>query len=327
MKNRISFILSFLFLIFVACTEKEDGSRSQNPSFVLPERAYVLAEQASASVMIVNAETNVVVWQWNPVDAGLTEEEQAWFVNPSEVKPVYGGTCVLMTASGGAVALVRIEDKELLFYAKCGEFPNPHSAEILPDGNIVTVESRYGDVCIFVTYDGSTTSGPVKVARLADAHNAVWDRKHNCIFMTGKLETGKMGLYKFEYNNDRLQPALTNQKLVYESKDESGAHDMFPVYGEDDKLWLTAASSVYKLDVSNPDEVLCEKVYDKSNIKSISNSPVGVIMLKPTESWWSDRLIDGKNETVFYMPGAKIYKARWLLDNTFSYPVNHTLNR
>lgn len=35
--------------------------------------------------------------------------------------------------SGGAVVLVRIKDKELLFYGKCGEHPNPHSAEILPD--------------------------------------------------------------------------------------------------------------------------------------------------------------------------------------------------
>lgn len=304
-------------LISMGCTKAENGNGDKGgngtPAFELPAKAIVLAEQSVPAVMIMNAETNVVVWQWNPVDAGLTEEEQEWFVNPSEVKPVYDGTCLLMTASGGAVALIRVEDRKLLFYGKCGVFPNPHSAEILPDGNIVTAESRYGEICIFVRTEDALTSEPKSVANLADAHNAVWSEEHNCLFMTGKAADGKVSLYKFEYNGKHDNPELINQKEVYHFTNETGGHDLYPVYGEKNRLWLSAANGVYKVDVSKPETPVCEKLYSLLSIKSVSSSPDGIVMLKPTESWWAEGLINEKGERLFILPGMKFYKGRWWL--------------
>ena len=43
-------------------------------------------------------------------------------------------------------------------------------------------------------------------------------------------------------------------------------------------------------------------------------------MLKPTEEWWAEGLVNEKGEELFKMDGAKIYKGRWMIDNTFSYP-------
>lgn len=325
MKLNAFFISAMLFSGILACSRPESDNNDGKPSVRIPEKAFVLAEQSVPSVVIMNAGTNAEVWSWDPVTAGLSEEHQAWFVNPSEVKPVYNGKYVLMTASGGAVALIRIADSRLVFYGKCGTFPNPHSAEILPDGNIVAVESRYGKVCIFVTGTDELPVEPVELdLTVEDAHNAVWSRKHDCLFMTGrKPDTKKVALYRFEYNGDRMNPALVNQKEVWSSTVESGGHDLFPVYGEEDRLWMTAANGVYKFDVTDPDAPVCEKISGRLSIKSISNGPDGIVMLKPTESWWAEGLIDDKGEPLFIMPGKKFYKGRWFLDNTFSYPEVH----
>ena len=68
-----------------------------------------------------------------------------------------------------------------------------------------------------------------------------------------------------------------------------------------------------------------EKVYSIADIKSICNSPDGILMLKPTEEWWAEGLVNEKGEELFKMDGAKIYKGRWMIDNTFSYPEKHDL--
>ena len=97
------------------------------------------------------------------------------------------------------------------------------------------------------------------------------------------------------------------------------------------KLWLTAASAVYKFDLTgvtdattnDSTEPTCEKVYSIADIKSICNGPDGILMLKPTEEWWAEGLVNEKGEELFKMDGAKIYKGRWMIDNTFSYPEKH----
>ena len=320
-------LLVSLVLAAGSCTEKPDVTTEPAPVIRIPEKAYVLAEQADTAIVILNAETKVDVWKWTPATAGLPKEQREWFVNPSEVKPVFNGRYVLMTASGGAVALIRISDHKLMFYAKCGEFPNPHSAEILPDGNIVTAESRYGDICLFVMDTVKVLGDPIRVASLGNAHNAVWDREHECLFMTGNdpdvSGPNRTAIFRFSYNGDRENPDLTDMKKVYTFENESGGHDLFPVYGEKNKLWLSAASAVYTVDVTDPDSPVVEKACSLANIKSVSNGPDGTVMLKPTEEWWAEGLVNEKNELQFLLPGTKIYKGRWWLDNTFSYPEVH----
>ena len=158
--------------------------------------------------------------------------------------------------------------------------------------------------------------------KLGNAHNVVWDRKKECIYATATIQAGVTALFRMKYNGDRNNPQLTNQTRIYTFDKESGGHDLFPVYGEEDKLWLTAASAVYKFDIST-DTPTCEKVYNIADIKSICNGPDGILMLKPTEEWWAEGLVNEKGEELFKMDGAKIYKGRWMIDNTFSYPEKH----
>ena len=308
-----------------ACSDDETPD-VKNELFQLPEKAYVLAEQSRRAIVIRDAVTQHNIWSWDPYTACVPAAQQGWFVNPSEVKPVFNRRYILMTASGGAVALIRISDHKLMFYANCGQ--NPHSAEILPDGNIVTAESKSGEINTFVVDTVKVLGAKANTLKIGNAHNAVWDRKRSYLYVTGTISGGVTALFRFKYNGDRTNPKLTNQTRIYTFTNESGGHDLFPVYGEEDKLWLTA---VYKFDLTGitdattneSAEPACEKVYSIADIKSICNSPDGILMLKPTEEWWAEGLVNEKGEELFKMDGAKLYKGRWMIDNTFSYPEKH----
>lgn len=52
-----------------------------------------------------------------------------------------------------------------------------------------------------------------------------------------------------------------------------------------------------------------------------------VIVIRPKESWWTDEVIDAKGNGVFFEKGLKIYKARWVLPNTFGYAGNSGLTQ
>ncbi len=50
------------------------------------------------------------------------------------------------------------------------------------------------------------------------------------------------------------------------------------------------------------------------NIKGFSEGPEGypATVTVPKEEWWTDEVTDLKGNTVLRLPGAKIYKARWM---------------
>ena len=138
-------------------------------------KVMILTEQAKNRIVMIDQPTGKVAWEWTAADSGLSAAEQAWFDLPDEAKPVYNCTCVLVTASGGGVALIRIADKKAMFYAKPGG--NPHSAEVLPDGNVVVASSTGNLLSVYVyNEDASYVSKPAFTMPVYSAHNVVWDR-------------------------------------------------------------------------------------------------------------------------------------------------------
>ena len=88
-------------ILFLCCSSSDESEANSQSPFTLPDKAIVLAEQASKSVVILDASTYRTVWSWNPEKAGVPSNCQTWFHNPSEVKPVFNNQYILMTASGG----------------------------------------------------------------------------------------------------------------------------------------------------------------------------------------------------------------------------------
>jgi len=310
------FFLFFVSILLILCCSSESKPDVKKPHLSLPEKSIVITNQANSSVSILDASDYSIIWTWTPQKAGVPVSEYTWFSNPSEVKPVYNRKYILMTASGGAVALIRIADSKLMFYAYAGQ--NPHSAEVLPDGNVAVATSTDGKLNTFVTDTVKGKGEIFKSYNLPSAHNVVWDKERQRLYTTeGSL------LYSYKYNNDKKAPSLTSRELLYElPSSETCAHDLYPVNGEKDMLWLTTNENVWKYDVVKNE---ITKVYPFYGVKSVSDSPDGVLMLYPVTEWWSDGLIGGTGKKLFSISGAKIYKGRWMRDNTFSYPVNHNI--
>jgi len=331
MRN-ILFVIVAVSFFTINCKKKgytaEPGGNT-TPPVVVPvvdppasvadcKKCIILAEQLKTRVAIADVPSKTIIWEWSPATPDVKSDALKWFSNISDAKLVYNGKYILATASGGGVALIRIADKKVLFYAFAGG--NVHSAELLPDGNIVSASSTGNYLTLFKV---DTLNFPDRVysknVPIDFGHNVVWDHKNQLLWSAAMNQ-----LKSFRYNFNCNLPDLTLVESVTIPGTE--AHDLFPVHNEN-ALWLTTTTNVYKFDIStkklNPADVV------QANIKSVSSGPEGfpIILLKPKVSWWSDEVIDAKGNTVFLQNGLKIYKARWLLQNLFSYPVNDAIRQ
>jgi len=327
----IKSILLVLVLSFFACKKDQkpimdfsggDDSQEQPetevPSLADSKRPILICEQSQGRVIIVDSTSQGIMWEWKAVNA-LPASEAKWFSEIDEAKPVYNKKYVLLTASSGGAALVRVADKKIMFYANVKG--SPHSAEVLPDGNIVVICSTSstgeGDAIKIFQVDSLHSKVDKEKIRytLNFGHNAVWDQKRDCLWATDKDY-----LYAFTYNHHGADPQLTPTADLTPVPDDQ-PHDLFPVYGRD-ALRLTTANGIYEL---NPETKVFTKVgFSMPNIKSVSSGPsgFGTLLLKPTESYWSDILINSNGVQAYQGVGFKMYKARWFVDNPFSYPAN-----
>lgn len=277
------------------------------------KKCIIITEQQQQRVLIVDIVRQQIIWEWLPARSNVKASHLKWFFNISDAKPVYHMKYILVTASGGGVALVRIADKKAVFYAFAGG--NTHSAEVLPDGNIVSASSTGNYLTLFKT---DTLTIPEKTYNkkipIEFGHNVVWDKRRQLLWTAAM---NKLKAFKYNFNHD--QPEL---KLV-ETIDLPGteSHDLFPVYAQN-KLWLTNITAVYTFDPVTKEIVKTD--FSKPNIKSVSSGPTGfpILLSEPQEQWWTNAITDEKGRLLFKQEGLKIYKARWLLPNEFSYSEN-----
>ena len=301
-------MIRIVIILLTVCLANICQVSSHQPEF---DHCIVLAEQSQHSIIVINVESHQIIWQWDAKNKDINPDFCKWFNSPSDAKVIDNGRYILITASGGGVALIRIPDKKVVFYAYAGG--NTHSAEILPDGNIVCASSTGNYLSLFRT---DTTNYPIGVycKKIPNkfGHNVVWDNKRKVLWCTAM---DYLITYRYNFNKD--QPDLTRIDSIKIPGNQ--AHDLFPVHGED-ALWLTTIDHVFKFAI--PSGKFHEiELADGQNIKSISSGPetYPVIILRPKEKWWTDEIFDIHNNSIFCEKGYKIYKVRWFVPNTFSY--------
>ncbi|RAI99839.1 hypothetical protein LX64_04392 [Chitinophaga skermanii] len=277
------------------------------------KQCLVIAEQASQSIQVVDVPTKNIIWQWKADANNMQNGDEKLFSNPSEAKIVYNGEYLLTVASGGGAALIRIADKKVMFYAQ--PVGNTHSAEVLPGGYIVTASST-GNYLMLYKIDTTNVKAEKEIQKieLPFAHNVVWDRKQQVLWSAGMHD---MYVYRFE-TKDSAHLVL-QEKISLPGKE---GHDLFPVWGERD-LWFTNHDNIYRF--STKTKTLSPvKTPRSKGIKSVSNGPKGwpTAIIIPKEKWWTDEVLGIDGHSIILLPSTKIYKARWVLPNEFSYKKN-----
>jgi hypothetical protein len=273
----------------------------------------VLADQGVNRVAILDLDQKKVIWEW------VSEQEVKpahlkWYNYTSEAKPVYNGKYILTTASGGAVTLIRIADKKVMFYAYAGG--NTHSAEILPDGNIVSSSSTGNYMTIFRV---DTLHQPTQVYKknisLANGHNVVWDKKRKLLWSASNRQ-----LKAFKYNFNKNEPDL--QLVDSVALPETDTHDLFAAYDQQ-SLWFSNPKGLYQYELKT--RKISKIPINYPDIKSVSTGPKGyptilIYAANTQKSWVTDQISSLEQKLLYQQSDLKMYKARWFVANEFSYP-------
>ncbi len=271
-------------------------------------------------LMDANADWNdemAILWQWSAAQsADIKPEHKGWFGNPTEVKRVLDGTHVITSASGGGIAMIRMDDKKVVFYAFADG--NPHSVEILPDGNLVSASS--GNFLTIFCTDPVVSTWPENTVSstiwgLNGARGVVWDNKLQRLWALGSSY-----LVRYRYNGNRTEPALEIEATYRlpgshaNPTGPGGGHDLFPVPGTR-SLFI---SGVHVWTFDTEDESFSEFA-PHSLVKSVTQKDTNglVFFMRATERWWSDSIVSPCGEHKKTLPGAQFYKARWWVPNAF----------
>lgn len=285
----------------------------------------LVTDQSTHRVMIVQAPSGDIIKEWCASD--IPEQHRKWFRNPSEVKFSRSGKYLLTCASGGGAAIIRIRDEKTLWYDSVGG--NPHSLDIGP-GNILVVASSTGNYTTLFQYDLNSTKRyePNRPRRKIDFSDG-----HAVNFYDGYFYVaGANQIKAYEVRQGKRKKNLPDLVAVESYTIPGiGAHDM--IYGAREKVfYLTTVDTLLEFHATDGSfHPVPGKI--SRNIKSYSegaNKDLPSTVTVPKEQWWTDEVTDLQGKTILKIPGARIYKARWLIGyiNTYKeYDKNGKLIR
>ena len=154
------------------------------------------SDQKTRDVFIMDAngdwsKPEAILWHWNPKDdPNIPPERLRAFNNMSDSKCVSDGKQVLVVASGGGMALIDVATKQSVFTAYPGG--NTHSAELLPDGTVITASSTGATLKVFTRIGDEKTPHKTFTVQTFDlgkgysGHDLVLLKKENKLLLTGR---------------------------------------------------------------------------------------------------------------------------------------------
>ncbi|WP_254512834.1 DUF6528 family protein [Anatilimnocola floriformis] len=243
------------------------------------------------------------IWRWRAADSTeIPAEMQRQFRTTDECKPV--GESILITSSGGGVALIRRADKKCLFHASAR---NAHSACLLPDRRIAVGSSYGGDELLIFDQDKpGATAEPIARIPLNGAHGAIWDEKRERLWAIGGKE-----LLLVEIAARDKSSAITIDKRF--ELPTPGGHDLSPC--QDPRfLFVTTDTNVYRFDTQETKFSPQQELADKVHVKSVAQSAVTgrIVYHQGTEkTWWSDTIRFLNPSAELHVPDERLYKIRW----------------
>ena len=245
------------------------------------------------------------VWSWRAKDCpNLPENLRDKFGTTDECKPVEGGKKILITSSGGGVALVERASGKALFSAFVG---NAHSAEMLPRNRVVVAGSTHAEGNRLAVFDLNQPREPIYTTELQAAHGVVWDEKRQVLWALGYEELNGYRLVNWASAEPKLHTANS-----YPLPDPGG-HDL-QATPKFDILVLTTGSHVYVFDPERRAFFPHMTWGNKAGVKCVTIHPktgLTALVQGSDRHWWSDTVQWLDFENALKLPGQRLYKARW----------------
>ena len=250
------------------------------------------------------------LWTWSA--AGRTDlpaEYRGLFRSTDECKPFDGGRRVLITSSGGGVALVDRERDRVLFY---GRAANAHSADLLPKGRVAVAASRdprEGKGDALVLFEIARPGEELGRTELPSGHGVVWDESRQIVWALADKDIRSYRLADW----DSAAPKLTRVGIF--ELPEDGGHDLYPVPGTP-FLAVTTKDRCWLFDRDRQSLAPHPQLGNRSAIKGISQHPVtGQIAFTAAErpNWWTTRIGFLQPAEGLSFGGEQFYKVRWVV--------------
>lgn len=245
-------------------------------------------------------------WSWKPGSDFSADQRAAW-KSPSDVKlrtAAGGGSVMLTVDSKGLAAAVTYPGGRKVWAADVGGANNPHSIELLPDGNIAVAASTGGFVRIYAASRGASATNFVQF-NLKTAHGVHWDPARKVLWALGHDD-----LVQLRIGGTPANPTVS--KIGSWTLPSADGHDLSPKLGQPDRLWVTTNSHVYEFSKSGNRAVSSVATAHVKSQTSMKNGQIVRTIPKSgcATTWCTDTvtfLNPGKSRT---RSGGQFYKAR-----------------
>jgi hypothetical protein len=245
-------------------------------------------------------------WTWRAKErADLPADFKALFNTTDECKPFDDGSRVLITSSGGAVALVDRAKDRVLFYARAA---NAHSADLLPGGRVAVAASHHagGNGDRLILFDLAKSDQELLSEELPWGHGVVWDEQRRLLWALADKDIRVYELRDWQTTSPKLH------RVALIPLPEGGGHDFSVVNGS--VIAVSTGTRCWLFDRDTRTFRPHPELADKAKVKSISHHPTTgrlAYVQAEGENWWAERIHFLSPAGTLHVPGEHFYKARW----------------
>ncbi|GAA2772565.1 DUF6528 family protein [Saccharopolyspora taberi] len=280
----------------------------------------VLTEQASDRIVVLEADPadwaeQKFAWSWKPLPRNGMGEFTGNWGNPDEAKLAERGgkRFLLTTDSKGLAAVIPFPQGNGSYWAADVDARNnPHSIELLPDGNVAVAASTGGWIRVYTASQGPRSTKYAEYP-MPGGHGVVWDAQRGVLWAIGDDH-----LVALKIGGTPADPVITEAHEV--ALPTPHGHDLTPVVGDPDRLWLSTGTQVYQYSKSR-DEFISDfpgaERISREGVKTVGTAPATgrVLTTSPQAghpcTWCTDTVQLDQPEGALTLEGAAIYKARW----------------
>lgn len=257
----------------------------------IKERLVLLANQRASEIQVHDISRGnfgiaTLIWKYKTSEYNIAGLK-------TRIHPEYGQ--VIIAAYGGSSALMVSYPDGKLIWSTNQTAANPHSPEYIPteNGGVIAVAASTGNEVRF--FDEKSEALKYSLP-FSDSHGVLWDPDGKCLWIIGRTS---MKAYTVSKNTEGIIAVEPIEGKQY-SLPSDYAHDLQPVYGNKNLLWVTTSSAVYQFDkATGKFSTDFHGVYKNlkitaKNIKGIGNFKDGtVISMYPDgsfKSWTTGKL-------------------------------------